>query len=89
MKLNPNIEKEVIIKNKREQLIDAEFGIMSLTGKISGNVKNILYLENIDERKENITKIKDNLGDLLVEMIRVSNALKLDFDEIIKNKIDE
>lgn len=89
MKLNPNIEKEVIIKNKREQLIDAEFGIMSLTGKISGNVKNILYLENIDERKENITKIKDNLGELLVEMIRVSNALKLDFDEIIKNKIDE
>ena len=88
MKLNPNIEKEEIIKNKREQLIDAEFGIMSLTGKISGNVKNILYLENIDERKENITKIKDNLGNLLVEMLRVSNALKLDFDEIIKNKID-
>lgn len=88
MKLNSNIEKELIIENKREQLIDAEFGIMAVTGKISSNVKNILYLESIDERKENIQKIKNNLGDLFVEMIRMSDALKLNFDEIIKDKID-
>ena len=57
MKLNPNIEKEVILDNKREQLIEAEFGIMALTGKISGNVKDILYLKNLSERKESISKI--------------------------------
>ena len=89
MKLNPNIEKEVILDNKREQLIDAEFGIMSLTGKISGNVKDILYLENLSERKENVSKIKENLGELFVEMIRISDALRLNFDEIIKEKISE
>lgn len=89
MKLNPNIEKEVILDNKREQLIDAEFGIMSLTGKISGNVKDILYLENINERKENISRIKENLGELFVEMMRMSDALRLSFDEIIKEKISQ
>lgn len=89
MKLNQNIEKKVILENKREQLIDAEFGIMSLTGKISGNVKDILYLENINERKANILKIKENLGELFVEMMRMSNALRLNFDEIIKDKISQ
>jgi len=89
MKLNSNIEKEVIIENKREQLIDAEFGIMALTGKISGNVKDILYLEDINERKENISRIKENLGELFVEMIRMSDALRLDINEIIKGKISE
>lgn len=89
MKLNPNLEKEIIIENKREQLIDAEFGIMELTGKISGNVKDILYLENIDKRKENISKIEENLGELFVEMIRMSDALRLNFDEIIKDKISQ
>ena len=89
MKLNSNIEKEVIIENKREQLIDAEFGIMALTGKISGNVKDILYLEDIDKRKENISKLEENLGELFVEMIRMSDALRLNFDEIIKDKISQ
>ena len=89
MKLNSNIEKEVIIENKREQLIDAEFGIMALTGKISGNVKDILYLEDIDKRKENISKLEENLGELFVEMIRMRDALRLNFDEIIKDKISQ
>ena len=89
MKLNSNIEKEVILDNKREQLVDAEFGIMSLTGKISGNVKDILYLENLSERKESISKIKENLGELFIEMMRMSDALRLNFAEIIKDKISE
>ena len=89
MKLNPNLEKEMIIENKREQLIDAEFGIMELTGKISGNVKDILYLENIDKRKENISKIEENIGKLFVEIIRMSDALRLNFDDIIKDKISQ
>ena len=89
MKLNSNVEKEVIIENKREQLIDAEFGIMALTGKISGNVQDILYLEDVNERKENVSKIKKNLGDLFVEMMRISDALRLNFDEIIKDKISQ
>lgn len=71
-------------QTKREQLIDAEFGIIQATGKISENVKNILYLEDFEERKMNIEKVKENLGDLYKEMLSVSDALRIDFDEIIK-----
>lgn len=74
------------MESKREQLIDAEFGIIQATGKISANVKNILYLEDLEERKSNIEKVKENLGNLYIEMQRLSDALRIDFDEIIKNK---
>ena len=72
--------------SKREQLIDAEFGIMQTTGKISANVKNILYLEDLEERKSHIEKVKENLGELYEEMLKMSDALKIDLEEIIKNK---
>ena len=72
------------MESKREQLIDAEFGIMQATGKISRNVKNILYLENLEERKSNIEDVKQNLSKLYTEMLRMSDALRIDFDEIIK-----
>ena len=74
------------MKSKREQLIDAEFGLIQTTGKISGNIKNILYLENLEERKAHIEKVKDNLGDLYVEMLKMSDALKINLDEVVKNK---
>ena len=70
--------------SKREQLIDAEFGIIQATGKISGNIKNILYLEDLEERKNNIEKVKGNLENLYTEMLKLSDALKIDLDEIIK-----
>lgn len=72
--------------SKREQLIDAEFGIMQTTGKISANVKNILYLEDLEERKSHIEKVKENLGELYEEMLKMSDALKIDLEEIIRNK---
>ena len=73
-------------QTKREQLIDAEFGIIQATGKISGSIKNILYLEDIEERKSNIEKVKENLGELYEEMQKISESLRIDFDEILKNK---
>ena len=72
--------------SKREQLIDAEFGIIEATSKISGNIKNILYLEDLEERKANIEKVKDNLGDLYAEMLKMSEALRINLDEITNNK---
>lgn len=72
--------------SKREQLIDAEFGIIQTTGKISANVKNILYLEDLEERKSHIEKVKENLGELYEEMLKMSDALKIDLEEIIRNK---
>ena len=70
--------------SKREQLIDAEFGIIQATGKLSGNIKNILYLEDLEERKSNIEKVKENLSDLYKEMLSISDALRIDFNDIVK-----
>ena len=74
------------MKSKREQLIDAEFGIIQATGKISENVKNILYLEDLEERKANIEYVKQNLSNLYQEMSKMSEALKIELDEIINKK---
>lgn len=71
-------------ESKREQLIDSEFGLIQTTGKISGNIKNILYLEDLEERKAHIEKVKENLRELYVEMSRISDALRIDLNEIIK-----
>ena len=73
-------------KSKREQLIDAEFGIIQATGKISESVKNILYLEDLEERKTNIEGVKQNLSNLYEEMTKMSEALKINLDEIINKK---
>lgn len=73
-------------QTKREQLIDAEFGIIETTGKISENVKNILYLEDLEERKSNIESVKQNLSNLYEEMTKMSKALRIDLDEIINKK---
>ena len=74
------------MKSKREQLIDSEFGIIQTTGKISENVKNILYLEDLEERKSNIESVKKNLSNLYKEMAKMSEALRIDLDEIINKK---
>ena len=79
-------KERIKMKSKREQLIDAEFGIIQATGKISGNIKDILYLEDLEERKSNIEKVKENLGELYGEMLKISDALRIDFDEIINKK---
>ena len=72
------------MQSKREQLIDAEFGIIQATGKISGNIKNILYLEELEERKVHIEKVKENLFELYKEMSRISEALRIDLEDVIK-----
>ena len=74
------------MKSKREQLIDAEFGLIQATGKISENVKNILYLENIEERKSNIELVKQNISDLYQEIAKMSESLMIDLDEVINKK---
>lgn len=76
--------QQKINENKREQLIDAQFALMKITGKISGNVKDVLYLEEKEERKEKIREIRENLEKLIEDIYIMSDALRLDFDKIIK-----
>lgn len=83
MELNEEIQK-LINSNKREQLIDAQFMLMQISGEISGNVKDVLYLEDINERRRKIQDIKHNLEKLVDDIYIISDALRIDFKDIIK-----
>lgn len=83
MELNEEIQK-LINSNKREQLIDAQFMLMQISGEISGNVKDVLYLEDINERRRKIQDIKHNLEKLVDDIYIISDALRIDFKDVIK-----
>ena len=83
MELNEEIQK-IVNSNKREQLIDAQFMLMQISGDISGNVKDVLYLEDIHERRRKIQDIKHNLEKLVDDIYVISDALRIDFDDVIK-----
>lgn len=83
MELNEEIQK-LINSNKREQLIDAQFMLMQISGDISGNVKDVLYLEDINERRRKIQDIKHNLEKLVDDIYIISDALRIDFKDVIK-----
>lgn len=83
MKLNEEIQK-IINSNKREQLIDAQFMLMQISGEISGNVKDVLYLEDIQERRKKIQDIKQNLEKLVDDIYVISDALRIDFEDVIR-----
>ena len=48
------------MKSNRELLIEAEFNMIENTTKLSSNVKKIIYDENLDIRKEERKKAKEN-----------------------------
>ena len=83
MELNEEIEK-IINSNKREQLIDAQFMLIQISGEISGNVKDVLYLEDIHERRKKIQDIKHNLEKLVDDIYVISDALRIDIKDVIK-----
>lgn len=83
MELNGEIQK-IINSNKREQLIDAQFMLMQISGEISGNVKDVLYLEDIHERRKKIQDIKQNLTKLVDDIYVISDALRIDIKDVIK-----
>ncbi len=89
MDLKHDIKEKVIKENKTEQLIDAQFGIIDSTGKISGYVKNILYLEDKTERVKSINKVEEELSNLIEEIISISDALRIDLKKIVTDKMEE
>lgn len=76
--MEPNINT-----NKREQLLDGQFALMQTTGKITGNIKDILYLEDVQERRKKIKNIKQNLEELVKDIYIISDALRIDFEEVL------
>ena len=69
--------------SREKQLTDAQFGVISVTGKISGEVKDILICNDREQMLKHIDKINENLKDLVLEIRKICVSLNLDFNEII------
>ena len=79
------MESEDVNKmSRRNKLLDSQFKMIEVTGKISGDVEDILYLENKDERLKRIQSLKGILKELVLEIYNMSDSLNIDFREIIE-----
>ena len=65
------------------QLTDAQLGIISNTGKISGSIKDLLICTDNGKKTEEIKNIKNSLKDLMIEIYKICYVLNIDFNEII------
>lgn len=70
------------MKSNRELLIEAEFNMIKNTTKLSSNVKKIIYDENLDIRKEERKKAKENMQAVIIDIKNMAEALKIDINEI-------
>ena len=70
------------MKSNRELLIEAEFNMIENTTKLSSNVKKIIYDENLDIRKEERKKAKENMQAVIIDIKNMAEALKIDIIEI-------
>lgn len=70
------------MKSNREMLIEAEFNMIENTTKLSSNVKKIIYDENLDIRKEERKKAKENMQAVIIDIKNMAEALKIDINEI-------
>lgn len=70
------------MKSNRELLIEAEFNMIENTTKLSSNVKKIIYDENLDIRKEERKKAKENMQAVIIDMKNMAEALRIDINEI-------
>ena len=50
--------------------------------KLSSNVKKIIYDENLDIRKEERKKAKENMQAVIIDIKNMAEALKIDINEI-------
>lgn len=70
------------MKSNRELLIEAEFNMIENTTKLASNVKKIIYDENLDIRKEERKKAKENMQAVIIDIKNMAEALKIDINEI-------
>lgn len=75
--------------NREETMIEAQFKMIEITGKLSGYVKDIISSEEKMEMIEKINQIDENLKKLMKEVYKMSDALNLDFQQIIGGPYDD
>ena len=71
------------MKSNRELLIEAEFNMIENTTKLSSNVKKIIYDENLDIRKEERKKAKENMQAVIIDIKNMAEVNTL--QHVFKN----
>lgn len=70
-------------KSKRSLLIESEFEIIETSSKLAENVKQILYDEDIELRRKQIACAKENMQELVKNIEKMCDALRIDVNEVI------
>ena len=72
--------------SREDKLMETQLEMIATTGKISGEVKEILTSKDRNKILEKIENIHGNLKKLIHEIQDMSEVLNLNFDEILGGK---
>ena len=69
--------------SRENRMVQAQFDMIEITGRISGGVKDILTNNEKGKILQSIENINNDLSALASSMRELSDALNLDFNKII------
>lgn len=72
--------------SKEKQLTLAGLHLIANAGKISGNIQEIVYNENYEERKENANEIKSNLAQTYQTLQEICRIINVDLEDLNKRE---
>ena len=68
---------------RKSRITKAQFDMIKITGRISGEVKDILTSEDKSKILQSVENVNNELSALASSMHELSDALNLDFNKII------
>lgn len=69
--------------DRKSKITKAQFDMIKITGRISGEVKDILTSEDKSKILQSVENVNNELSALASSMHELSDALNLDFNKII------
>ncbi len=69
--------------DRKSRITKAQFDMIKITGRISGEVKDILTSEDKSKILQSVENVNNELSALASSMHELSDALNLDFNKII------
>lgn len=69
--------------DRKNRITKAQFDMIKITGRISGEVKDILTSEDKSKILQSVENVNNELSALASSMHELSDALNLDFNKII------
>ena len=94
MNFNEYQEKVYNLENisnnsRRETVISSGLSAIVKSGNISGNLKDILYNDDIEIKKENIENLKENIADIIYNLTNICIAMDISIEDILVNNISK